>query len=555
MATMTGDRYFAQALDAYGVSHVFFVPTIMMPAMAEMEELGIVRVVTHGEKAAAYMADGYARAAHRPGVCLAQNIGSSNLAAGLRDARMACSPVIAITGGPAPESRYRNAYQEIEDIDAFDSVTKLNVEIGSVTRLPDLLRQAFREATTGAPGPVHLRMQGSHGQVLEHDSDLEVHIEQRFAASPPFRPEADRESLRQAAQALAEAQRPVIVAGGGVAASDAAFEVLAIAEKLAIPVATSLSGKGTIPEDHPLSVGVVGTYSRWCANQVVAQADLVFFIGSRTGSQVTNNWRVPPVGTPTIQLNIDAIEIGRNYPNPVGLLGDARGTLTRLAELADGGEPHVEWAKAARELVAGWRAEAEPLRTSTALPIRPERICKEITDLLPANGVLVADTGHSGIWTGTMVDLLHPAQRYIRSAGSLGWAFPASLGIKCALPDRPVLCFTGDGGFYYHLAELETAARYGINTVVLVNNNHSFSQEQRLVDAAYGGREQGEGRNMWVFKETNFKQVAEAMGCFGVRVEEPGQLRVALEQAFAANRPAVIDVVGDMDALYARAWG
>ena len=162
MPRMTGDRYFAEAMRGYGVSHLFFVPTIILPAMAEMEDMGITRVVTHGEKAAAYMADGYARASRRPGFCLAQNIGASNLAAGLRDAYMACSPVIAITGGPQPDSRYRNAYQEIEDFSQFDPVTKFNAEVGRVERLPDLLREAFRVATSGAPGPVQLADQSRH---------------------------------------------------------------------------------------------------------------------------------------------------------------------------------------------------------------------------------------------------------------------------------------------------------------------------------------------------------------------------------------------------------
>lgn len=555
MPRMTGDRYFAEAMRGYGVSHVFFVPTIMLPTMAEMEDMDIRRVTTHGEKAAAYMADGYARASRRPGFCFAQAIGAANLAAGLRDAYMACSPVIAVTGGPEPESRYRNVYQEIEDFSMFDPVTKFNAEVEQVQRLPDLLRQAFRVATTGAPGPVHLRVQGRHGNVLEDEADLEPLFESQFSQFPAFRPEASSESIREAAQALVEAQRPVIVAGGGVAGSGAGPEVLELVEKLSIPVATSLNGKGTIPDTHPLSVGVVGSYSRWCANRVVAEADLVFFIGSRTGSQVTNNWKLPPPGTTVLQLDIDPTQIGRNYPARVGLLGDAKGTLRRLIDVVDAAEPHTPWAQRAQGIAAEWRVEVAPLRNSDAVPIRPERICREITDFLPPDAVVVADTGHSGIWTGTMMDLTHPTQRYIRCAGSLGWAFPASLGVKCALPHRPVFCFTGDGGFYYHLAELETAARYGINTVVVVNNNHSLSQEQRLFNAAYGGQQRGRAREMWVFKETNFQAVAEGMGCFGIRVDHPSQLRRALEVACAADRPAVVDVVSDMDALYARAAG
>ena len=353
---------------------------------------------------------------------------------------------------------------------------------------------------------------------------------------------------------LTQAERPIIVAGGGVTASQAQAEVVELAEKLSIPVATSLNGKGTISDTHPLSLGVVGTYSRACANRAVGEADLVFFIGSHTGSQVTNNWKIPRPGTPVIQLDISPADLGRNYPNVVSLLGDAKVTLRRLIAGLNPIEPRSGWIRRVQELVNDWRAEVAPLRNSDAAPMRPERICKEISEFLPSNGVVVSDTGHSGIWTGTMIDLTKPAQRYIRCAGSLGWAFPASLGIKCALPDTPVLCFTGDGGFYYHLAELETAVRFGINAVIVVNDNRSLNQETRLFDTAYGGQQRGRAAEMWVFEDINLAKVAEAMGCFSARVERPSELKSALEKAFAANKPAVIDVVSDIKALAARAW-
>ena len=554
MSKMTGSRFFAEAMQSYGVTHVFFVPTIMLPALAEMEDMNIRRVMTHGEKAAAYMADGYARALRKPGICMAQTVGAANLAAGLRDAYLAGSPVIAITGGRQPETMYRHVYQEIEDLPMFNSVTKFNAQVDKVERLPDLLRQAFRAATSGAPGPVHLEMRGSHGHVVEEEGDLELIVEAPFLQYPAFRPEPEGDRVREAARVLTGAQRPVIVAGGGVTASQAASEVMELAERLSIPVATSLNGKGTIPDDHPLSVGVMGTYSRWCANRAVFEADLVFFIGSHTGSQVTNNWRIPAIGTPVIQLDIDPQELGRNYPNTVSLLGDAKVTLRRLLEVLTPEAPKTEWVQRVQQLVHGWREEVAPMRDSEAIPMRPERICKEITEFLPPDAVVVADTGHSGIWTGTMIDLKHPGQRYIRCAGSLGWGFPASLGVKCALPDTPVLCFTGDGGFYYHLAELETAARFGINAVILVNNNHSLNQETRLFDAAYGGQQRGRAHEMWQFHDTHFAQVAQAMGCFGIRVERPNDLQDALKQAFAADRPAVVEVLSDLKALASRPW-
>ena len=548
MPVMTGSRYFAQAMQEYGVTHVFFVPTILTHALAEMEDMQITRVMAHAEKAAAYMADGYARASHRPGICLAQTIGTANLAAGLRDPLLACSPVIAITGGPLPESKHRHVYQEINDYPLFEPLTKFNARIDMVERLPDLLRQAFRAATTGCPAPVHLEIAGNWGQALSEEADLDEIFEPQFACYPAVRSHPPIDEVRETARVLQAAERPVIVAGGGVARSMAQAEVVELAEKLGVPVATSLNAKGTIVENHRLSVGAVGWYSRSCANQVVSEADLVFFIGSRTGSQVTDSWQVPPKGTPVIQLDIAPEELGRNYPNIVSLAGDAKVTLRQLIESSEPQEPNQRWLDRAAQLVSDWHSSVDSYRNSEAVPMRPERICKETQDFLPSDAILVSDTGHAAFWTGAHIELHHASQTYIRPAGSLGWGLPASLGVKCAQPDRPVLCFTGDGGFYYHLAELETAVRYGINTVILVNNNHSLNQETHIFADAYGGR-QDAGFEMWQFQDLDLAAIARAMGCFGERVEQPEEVRPALERAFASGQPAVLDVVSDIKAL------
>jgi acetolactate synthase-1/2/3 large subunit len=298
----------------------------------------------------------------------------------------------------------------------------------------------------------------------------------------------------------------------------------------------------------------VGTYGRRSANQIVAEADLVFFVGSRAGGLTTNNWRLPPAGTRTIQLDIDGAELGRNYPTAVGLLGDAKRTLRQLIDVAPRAVSRSAWVRHAQDALHQWREVIAPMLNSDAAPIRPERICREISAFLPDDAILVADTGHAAIWTGTMVALTKPGQRYIRCAGTLGWGFPATIGAKCAVPDRPVLCFTGDGGLCYHLAELETAARAGINAVILVNNNGALQQVRKGIDTAYGGKQWGRSKEMWVFKsETNYARVAEELGCLGIRVEKPGEIRSALEKAFAARRPALIDVATDIDA--APAWG
>ena len=557
MPRMTGSRLFAEMLKGYGITHVFFVPTILMDALAEMDDLGIRKILTHGEKAAAYMADGYARAKNAPGVCMAQQIGASNLAAGLRDPWMAGSPVIAITGGPATAGRYRRAYQEVEDLTQFDSVTKLNMQLDDLARFPDLVRQVFRVATSGAPGPVHLRLRGSHGQGVEGEAELQPLSEPQFSRLPPFRPAPEMERVREAVAMLAKAQKPVIVAGGGVVASGAQAELMELAEKLQIPVATSLTAKDTMLDNHPLSVGVVGVYSRACANQAVSEADLVFFVGSHAGGQVTAAWRIPAPGTPVIQLDIDAGELGRNYPNAVSLLGDAKVALRQMADVAKprATESAKAWTGRVQQLVAEWRAKTEIMLASESVPMRPERICREITQALPADGVVVSDTGHAGMWTGQMIDITKPGQRYIRCEGSLGWGLPGAMGVKCALPDRPVLCFTGDGGIYYHLTELETAARHGINLVVLVNNNSSLNQEIPLVKTAYKEKRDTLSGEIWRFQKTaDLAKVAEALGCAAFRVEKPGELKTLLPKAFAMNKPVLIDCISDEQALAPTAW-
>ena len=217
MARMTGAKYMVETMKEYGVTHVFYMPMIVTKALVEMEKVGIGRIMAHSEKAAAYMADGYARAAHGPGICMAQNVGAANLAAGLQDPYLACSPVIALTGRAASMNQYRNHYQEVDHIQPFNAVTKYNAMVDSTEQLPLLLRQAFRTATSGSPGPVHLDLQSSNGSaIMDVEADLDVIVEPQFAKVPPFRGEPEIAMVRDAARVLASARRRIIVAGGGV---------------------------------------------------------------------------------------------------------------------------------------------------------------------------------------------------------------------------------------------------------------------------------------------------------------------------------------------------
>jgi acetolactate synthase-1/2/3 large subunit len=497
------------------------------------------------------MADGYARASGKPGVCMAQVIGALNLAAGMRDAWLAHAPVIAMTGGREPRTKFRKVYQEVDDMPAFEPVTKFNATVDDVARFPDMVRQAFRAAVSGTPGPVHLQFRGNEGQVDAEEAEMEPLSEPQFSRVPPFRPEPDQASVLEALRDLQAAERPVIVAGGGVRASNAQADVVALAEVLQIPVATSLNGKDTIPGTHPLSVGVVGSYSRESANRVVNRADLVCFIGSESGGMTTHFWAVPPIGTPAIQIDINPESLGRNYPLRAAVNGDAKATLSRMLAAADraSAAKHKIWIEETRKICAEWREKYRSLLASDAVPIRPERLCSELTQHVPDNAIVVVDTGHAGMWMGGMYDLTSPRQSYMRSAGHLGWAFPAGLGAKCACPDRPVVTFTGDAGLWYHIGEIETAVRWQINAVTIVNNNGSGNQSKRGFDRVYGGTQTEGGRSLWTFNKMNFARIAEDMGALGIRVENASAFPAALAKALAAHRPAVIDVVTDIDAL------
>jgi acetolactate synthase-1/2/3 large subunit len=540
-----GSQYIAKTWLAYGVKDIFLVPTNLFDSLVELEGKGVRRILTHGEKAAGYMADGYAQATGRPGIVITQGgPGATNLAAGLAEPWQSSTPVIAFTGARSHAQSYKNAYQDVTA--HFESVTKYDVEVARTDRLPDLLAQAFREATTGDPRPVHLAI---HPEAEAGEADLpEPEANPRFVSYPAIRTEPSAPDVEAAVELLLRAERPVIVAGGGLIKSGAWPELIELAERLSIPVATSLSGKGAINENHPLAVGVLGTYARRCANRVVELADVALIVGTRTGSQSTNNWTLPRQNADIIHINIDPRELGRNYPRNtrVGLAADAKVALTRIMEaLGENRRAPGEWVAEAQRIVHRWWEGKEPLLSSDASPIRPERLCRELTEALPGDAVIVADTGYAAAWCGAFVELREPGKRFFRCEGSLGWALPAAIGVKAALPDKPVICFTGDGGFWYHLSELETALRYNLNVVFVVLNNHALVFDTHILDFRFDSK----AYELAEFTDVDFARVAQAIGCDGIRVHKPDDLPAALRRAFANDKSIVIDVVIDHDAV------
>lgn len=551
---MTGARYFAQLLEAYGVTHVFFMDAVLRRALAEMEDTKITRILGHSEKGVGYMADGYARVSGKPGICMAQSVGAANLAASLQDPYLGHSPVIAFTGRHVAAMQYRNAYQEVDHAPLFEPVTKFNAQMEVVEQMPHLIRQAFREATTATPRPSHIDVAGFTGDALTPlEVDFDIAVDEVHTHFPAFRPQPDPKMIRQAVDAIQNSKKPIIIADRGAVISGAGNALHAFAKKIQAPITLTLDAKSLVLESEPLFRGMAGLYGRSCTNHMIDEADLVIYLGSNTSDHTTANWKLPKAHIQTIQIDVDPVEIGRNYAKCIGIQADVRSSLESL-ERECKSQNRDAWLSHTKSLSDTWWQEQEVELCRNETPMRPQRLCHELTTALPENAILVADTGYSALWSGNLVKITHPDQTYMRAAGSLGWSFPAAIGAKAAAPERTVVCFTGDGGFSYHLPELETAKRWGLNVIVIVNNNECLSQGVKNLNIAYGNRPEGRKKECYVYEPTDFAKIAKAFNCFGITVEKPEDFKAAFAAALASNLPAVIDVKTEFAYQAQLAW-
>lgn len=539
MPKMKGFEYIAKWLEAADVDTIFLVPTNLYASLVELHLRApqVKLILAHSEKAAAYMADGYAKVAGKPGIVITQaGPGGPNVLAGLAEPFQSNTPVLSFTGLANTRSMRGNNYQEITA--NFGDSVKFDADVLTADRLPDLLNTALREATTGAPGPVHL---GFARTVEGEELDVPFPTDIPYTHYPAYRPAADMEAVHRAATMLSEAKQPVIVGGGGAVRSGAWGEITDLAEQMQIPVGTSLSGKGLIADDHPLSIGPVGSYSRRVANDIVADADLVMYVGAHAGGQLTNNKSVPPSGTPVIHIDINPAQIGKNVPVTLGLVGDARTVTAQINSVVKQGQYHSEWAAETARRVREWWDEQSPYYNSNDKPVEPHRLARDLSATIPPDTLVVADTGYAASWAAAYVTL-RTGCNFLRCEGSLGWAFPAAIGAKAAEPQRPVVCWTGDGGFWYHLGELETAIRCEIPTVTVVLNNHGLKFDTHLLEFVYGERGK-QTLELSEFTDVNFADVATAMGGLGLRVEDPDDIAATIKLAIDSGRPAIVDVV------------
>ncbi len=555
MEMTTGAQFLADTLVSWGVDHVFFMDAILRETLVELEHRGVKRVLAHSEQGAAYMADGYARASGTLGVCMAQSVGAANLAAGLQDAYLNRTPVLALTGRKNAIFQYRNAYQELPHAPMFEPVTKFRAEVSAPEQLPYLLSQAMVEATSGCPRPVHLDLDGYRGAEIENAPvPIQKPLLKQFAERrPPAVGIPDQDVIDEAVRRLSESEQPMLVVGVGARHPDIGAALAAFAETFSIPIATSVGARGFIPTNHLLHFGVVGNYSAPYANEMLAQADLVIYAGCHVGDQVTCDWRVPTIGTPIIQIDIDPSEIGRNYPGVFGLVGIPAQVLLALANSSGSRPTRDTWVGACRGARDRWLDHAGQYTMSEATPIRAERLARDLSDCLPSCSILVADTGFSATWTAQLTELQSREQLYLRAAGSLGWALPAAIGAACAAPDTPVICFTGDGAMHYHLSELETIQRWNLAVVIVINNNAALGQGLRSVKKLYENR-QGRLGDLVLFKDVDFADVAQRFGISGYRVSNPADIVPTIRRAVASRQPCVVDVVTDPDCNPEPAW-
>lgn len=530
---LSGAEAIARAMRESGVEYFFYVMGGMM-IYSQIEEAGVKTVLCRNEKSATNMADGYARVTGRPTVCYGQHgAAAAILASMLYEPMYAHSPVVALTGSYPTMKKDAFSYQECYEIKYFEQTCKFNADVTDVGRLAEYMRTACQVAVSGCPGPTHVSM---HTDMAGRVDEMpEIYGNEVFRRVPPFRPRAEPERVRDAARLLVEAQSPVIVCGGGVHLSGAYDELRALAELLRIPVVTNPNGKGCFPEEHPLWMGVMGTYGRPVSNDVVREADLVFLLGTRAGRMQMEEFTSPPPGsTRIIHLDIDPTAIGRTYRPDVALVGDAKATLQELLAAVNK-LTHKSGGKQGRiEELSRRVKEYEDSVTqlgSDSVPVKPQRLMREVSGFLRPGDVVVSDTGNMLGWTIRFLRLRETGNVFLPAGGTLGSSFALAIGASFAVgKDRRVIHLTGDGGMGYNIADLETARRYNDERapmVTVVNNNSVLGSEE------------------FPFTELDYAKVAEGFGCFGVRVERPGEVREALERALGSGKPAVVDVVTD----------
>ncbi len=547
--THSGGQAAVAALRDEGVSHVFGLigsaTMEMFDALYDAEEVHFVGV--HDERTGTHMADGFARASGRAGVILAgQNgPGATNLVTGLAQAKAAYSPVVSIAGSLASGHVYRDAFQEVDQQALFTSITKKTWTVPSADRVAEIMREAFRVAESPRKGPVQVNLPRD---VLAAQTPM-------TAARMPERyrnrsvPAGDPALIADAAALLLGAERPVIVTGGGTKDTEGHDAVLALADTLGCPVATSPGHGDAIPASHPRNAGQMGPRGNPVASRLVREADVILALGTRLGFNSTfyTHDNLNPEAK-IIHVEIEPTAIGRFFDIELGIWGDAPTVARQLRDACEGRAARAEadrWMSEFQTERATFLAERDAAAVETS-PLQPSGLFKALRSAIPADAAITMDAGTMCLQATDALVYEHPKSLFTPlDFGLVGFSFAAGLGVKLAMPERPVISLMGDGGFGMTLSELSTAVDHGINTVTVVMNNQCWGAEKAYQRDFFDGRYIGAD-----VSSPPFDKIAELYGGAGFRAGTTAEVGEALEAALACGKPAVIDVAVDPDALY-----
>jgi acetolactate synthase-1/2/3 large subunit len=551
---MTGAHVLAGALQRHGVREIFgqSIPSALFLAAPDY---GIRQIGYRTENAGAAMADAYARISGKVAVVTGQNGPAATLLVpGLAEALKASIPVVAIVQDVSRKATDKNAFQELDHFALFSGVAKWVRRVADPARIDDYVDMAFTAAASGRCGPAVLLVPLD---VLDERPDIDPAAPRRsnnLGSYPLDRTEADRSRVAEAAALLAKAKAPIVIAGGGVHSSRATAELVAL-QALGLPVATTVMGKGSVDETHPLSLGVVGYFMAPRGRtshmrDLVTDADVVLLVGNRTNQNGTDSWSLYPKGAQYIHIDVDGSEIGRNY-EAFRLAGDAKLTLAALvAALEKENLSSLSGRRAALEAkISDARAkhakDMERLVNMDAVPVRPERLLADIDTVLTPDSIVVADASYSSIWIANFLTARRAGQRFLtpRGIAGLGWGLPFALGAKAARPNAPVICLTGDGGFGHVWSEMETSRRMKLPVVIVVLNNQILGYQKHAELSLFGNF-----TDVCDFEAVDHAAIARACGCTGIRIEKPADFLPALTAALGRDTLTVIDVVTDQRA-------
>jgi acetolactate synthase-1/2/3 large subunit len=548
---MTGGEAIARMIQAFHGGAMFGMGGFqLLPFYDAARRLGLKHHLINDERAAIFIADAYAKVSGRVGLCDATlGPGATNLVTGLVEALNAGTPIVALVGDSHREHSWKNMTQESRQIDILRPACKDVIRIESVTRIPELMRRAFRVATSGRPGPVVVDIPEDIAHATHGFDEDAFRGDPSCEAAPALRCRPDASSTALAASMIAAAQRPMLLAGGGVHLSGAADVLTDFARAINLPVAHTMTGKGAIPCIDPLSAGLFGRYDR-IANTLIAESDLIVVAGCKLGEIATKRFTVPPPGKRIIHIDSVAEEFGRTAEPELCLWGDVRETISALSDCLTEEAPRLRsrqssYAADVAARMAAWREGVMPRLTSDESPVSMARLMHELNAAMPEDGILVADGGFAAHWSGLLFDTKAPGRCFVPDRGfaSIGYGLPGAMGAALAAPGRKVVGITGDGGFNMMLGEMETARRLGLSFTIVVVNNAASGYVKALQHLMYGAG----AYHASDLAETNYAKVAEAMGVRGIRVEHPSTLAAAIAAGFDGDGPTVIDLIVTRD--------